>query len=61
VEEIAIAVKEKRDAQLDKDSPFNELYNNFKSSTQNDISSVCYLTYFVKFFINQQIMMYLNS
>lgn len=52
VEEIANAVKEKRDAQLDKDSPFNELYNNFKSSTQNDISSVCYLTYFVKFFIN---------
>jgi DNA repair exonuclease SbcCD ATPase subunit len=52
VEEIANAVKEKRDAQLGKNSPFNELYNNFKTSSQNDISSVCYLTYFVKFFIN---------
>lgn len=52
VEEIANAVKDKRDVPLDKDSPFNELYNNFKSSSLNDISPVCYLTYYVTFFIN---------
>jgi hypothetical protein len=50
VEEIANAVTNGTDPKISDKSPFQEIYNMFKESDE-PISNICYLTYFVTYFI----------